>query len=118
MKSFYIFGTIFFIVYGQLIIKWQMAGTRPLPNNFSEKIIVLIQMSIEPWIPSAFLSAFMSSLCWMAAIIVFELSYSDPLMSLSFMFVLSEFFFYESITLPKLSGVSLNMTSIIAEAQR
>ena len=119
MGYFYIFGTIFFTVYGQLIIKWQMAKVGPLPHAFSEKAIFLLQMFFNPWILSAFLSAFVASLCWMAAMTKFELSHAYPFMSLSFVFVLvlSGFFFHESITLPKLFGVFLIMTGIIVGAQ-
>jgi multidrug transporter EmrE-like cation transporter len=115
----YIFGTILFTVYGQLIIKWQMAKTNPLPHIFGEKIIFLLQMFLNPWILSAFLSAFLASLCWMAAITKFELSHAYPFMSLSFVFVLvlSGFLFQESITLPKLFGVLLIITGVIVGAQ-
>ena len=119
MRYFYIFGTILFTVYGQLIIKWQMAKAGALPHVFSEKVIFLLQMFFNPWILSAFLSAFVASLCWMAAMTKFDLSYAYPFMSLSFVFVLvlSGFFFHESITLPKLLGVLLIMTGIIVGAQ-
>lgn len=119
MRYLYIFGTIFFTVYGQLIIKWQMAKVGSLPDAFSEKIIFLLQMFLNLWILSAFLSAFIASLCWMAAMTKFELSHAYPFMSLSFIFVLvlSGFFFHESITLPKLLGVLLIMAGIIVGAQ-
>ena len=119
MGYLYIFGTIFFTVYGQLIIKWQMAKVGSLPDAFSEKIIFLLQMFLNLWILSAFLSAFIASLCWMAAMTKFELSHAYPFMSLSFIFVLvlSGFFFHESITLPKLLGVLLIMAGIIVGAQ-
>jgi uncharacterized membrane protein len=119
MSYLYVFGTILFTVYGQFIIKWQMAKAGPLPHVFSEKIIFLLQMFFNFWILSAFLSAFVASLCWMAAMTKFELSHAYPFMSLSFVFVLvlSGFFFHESITLPKLLGVLLIMAGIIVGAQ-
>ena len=119
MAYLYILGTVLFTVYGQLIIKWQMGKASSLPGVFSEKIIFLLQMLFTPWILSAFLSAFVASLCWMAAMTKFELSHAYPFMSLSFVFVLalSGFFFHESITLPKLFGVLLIMTGIIVGAQ-
>jgi len=116
---FYIVATILFTVYGQLIIKWQMVKVGPLPQVFSEKIFFLLQMFFNPWILSAFLSAFVASICWMAAMTKFELSHAYPFMSLSFVFVLvlSGLFFHEAITLPKLFGVLLIMTGIIVGAQ-
>jgi len=119
MGYFYVFGTILFTVYGQLIIKWQMAKAGSLPHAFSEKVIFLLQMFLNPWILSAFLSAFVASLYWMAAMTKFELSHAYPFISLSFVFVLvlSGFFFHESITLPKLLGVMLIMAGIVVGAQ-
>lgn len=67
----YIFGTILFTVYGQFIIKWQMAKAGPLPHVFGEKSFFSCRFS-DPWILSAFLSAFVASLCWMVAMTKFE----------------------------------------------
>lgn len=115
MNYIYIFGTILFTVYGQLIIKWQMAKVGPLPDAFSEKVIFLLQMFLNLWILSAFLSAFIASLCWMAAMTRFDLSYAYPLMSLSFVLVLilSALFFHEPITTAKVLGVIFIMAGII-----
>ena len=119
MGYFYIFGTIFFTVYGQLAIKWQMAKVGPLPDVFSHKIFFLLQMFLNPWVLSAFFSAFVASICWMAAMTKFELSYAYPFMGLSFVFVivLSGLFFHEGITFPKVLGVVLIVTGIVVGAQ-
>ena len=115
MNYTYIFGTFLFTVYGQLIIKWQMAKVGPLPDAFSEKVIFLLQMFLNLWILSAFLSAFIASLCWMAAMTRFDLSDAYPLMSLSFVLVLilSALFFHEPITTAKVLGVIFIMAGII-----
>ena len=99
---FYIFGTIFFTVYGQLVIKWQMAKVGLLPYDLDEKIFFLLKMFFNPWIFSAFISAFVAAICWMAAMTKFDLSHAYPFMSISFVFVIifSGLFFGEVITLP------------------
>ena len=119
MSYFYIFATIFLTVYGQLIIKWQMAKVGPLPQVFNEKLLFLLKMFFNPWILSAFLAAFIASICWMAAMTKFELSHAYPFMSLSFVLVivLSGLFFHEAITLPKMLGVGLIMAGIVLGAQ-
>ncbi len=115
----YIFSSILLTVYGQVIIKWQMVKAGSLPHVFSEKIVFLLLMFFNPWILSAFFSAFIASLCWMAAMTKFELSHAYPFISLSFVFVLilSVFFFHETITLPKMLGVLLIVTGIVIGAQ-
>jgi multidrug transporter EmrE-like cation transporter len=119
MSYLYIFGTILFTVYGQLIIKWQMAKVGPLPQVFSDKIFFLLQMFFNPWILSAFLAAFVASICWMAAMTKFELSYAYPFTSLSFVLiiVISALLFHEAITLPKMLGVLLIMAGIVVGVQ-
>ena len=45
MGYFYIFGTIFFTVYGQLILKWRMSALGgSLPNEFLDKILFLFKL--------------------------------------------------------------------------
>ena len=119
MGYLYIFGTILFTVYGQIIIKWQVSNAGAFPVDATGKMWFLLQMFLNPWILSAFLSGFLAALCWMAAMTKFELSHAYPFMSLSFVFVLilSGVFFHESITLPKLLGVMLIMAGIIVGAQ-
>ena len=119
MDYLYIFGTIFFTVYGQLIIKWKMAEVGPLPQVISEKIFFLLQMFFNPWILSAFFSAFIASLFWMAAMTKFDLSYAYPFMSLSFVLVLilSTLFFHEPITAAKVLGVIFIMAGIVIGAR-
>jgi multidrug transporter EmrE-like cation transporter len=119
MGYVYIIGTIFFTVYGQLVIKWQMAQTSGLPALFSDKVIFLLSMFMNLWVVSAFASAFLASLCWMAAMTKFDLSFAYPFMSTSFILVLvlSGFFFHEPVSLPKLIGICLITVGIVVSAQ-
>jgi drug/metabolite transporter (DMT)-like permease len=69
-----------------------------LPLEFIDKVWFLFHRFANIWILSGFLSAFLASLCWMAAMTKFELSFAYPFMSLSFVFVLvsSMLFFGEA----------------------
>ncbi|MFC7321703.1 EamA family transporter [Halobacillus campisalis] len=111
----YIFGTIFFTVYGQLILKWKIDQYGGLPELWRDKFIFIIQLLLNPFILSGFLSAFVASLFWMAAMTKFDISYAYPFMSLSFVlvFLLSVFFFGEPITFQKVMGVSFIVLGII-----
>ncbi len=107
MGYVYIAGTIFFTVYGQLILKWQVMKVGNLPGDNLEKVIFLMKLFMNPWVISSFLAAFVASFFWMAAMTKFELSQAYPFMSLSFVLVfgLSIFFFHESATLFKYIGM-------------
>ncbi|SDI36416.1 EamA-like transporter family protein [Alteribacillus persepolensis] len=119
MGYVYIFGTIFFTVYGQIMLKWRISAYGSLPEEFREKVIYLLKLLLDPLILSGFLSAFVASLFWMAAMTKFDLSYAYPFMSLSFMlvFILSIFLFQETITIHKVAGLILIMAGIVVTSQ-
>lgn len=115
LDYFYIFGTILFTVYGQLVVKWQVSKAGPLPASFSERAFFLANLLLNPWIISAMVGAFLAMLCWLSAMTKFELSYAYPFMSLAFVLVLilSAVLFHESVTMPKVLGVGLVIAGII-----
>lgn len=88
MEYMYIALTILFTVYGQLTLRWQMAQVGELPPAWMAKLVFLFQQFANPWVLSALGSAFIASLCWMAAMTKFELSFAYPFMSLSFVLVM------------------------------
>ena len=120
MGYFYIFGTIFFTVYGQLILKWRMSALGgSLPNDLLDKIFFLFKLVFDPFIFSGFASAFIASFFWMAAMTKFELSYAYPFMSGAFVlvFVLSVLFFHEVVTWQKILGLALIVAGIIVTSR-
>jgi drug/metabolite transporter (DMT)-like permease len=106
MGFVYIALTILFTVYGQLIIKWQISKAGMLPNDLFDKILFLLSQFTNPWILSGFATGFAASLCWMAAMTKFELSFAYPFMSLSFaiVMILSILFFGELFAWNKVIG--------------
>jgi multidrug transporter EmrE-like cation transporter len=115
----YIFLTIFFTVYGQLMIKWQMAGAGVLPGPIVPKLIFLFRMFTNFWVMSAFVAAFLAALCWMAVMTKLDLSHAYPFIGLTFVLVLfsSGMFFHEPITMLKIAGVVLILAGIIIGSQ-
>jgi len=111
----YIFGAVLFTVYGQLVVKWQVAKAGALPLALSNRIPFLLGLLFNPWIMSGIAASFLALLCWMAAMTKFELSYAYPFMSLAFVLVLilSPIFFQEAVTLPRVLGVVLVVLGII-----
>jgi multidrug transporter EmrE-like cation transporter len=118
MGYLYILGAVLLTVYGQ-VIKWQISKAGAFPEGIVEKIGFLLCMVLNPWVISSLCCAFLAFLCWMAAMTKFDLSYAYPFMSLSFVMVLvlSALFFQETITLPKVCGVSFIMLGIAIGAQ-
>ena len=108
-------GSVLFTVYGQIIVKWQVAKAGALPATLSERIPFLLGLILNPWVLSAILAGFFALLCWLAAMTKFELSYAYPFMSLAFVFVLvlSAVLFREPLTVAKILGVLLIIAGII-----
>ena len=119
MGYFYIFGTIFFTVYGQIVLKWRMNGMGSLPEGTGDKIIFLIKVLFDPWVFSGFFAAFIASFFWMAAMTKFDISYAYPFMSSAFVlvFLLSVILFNESVTWHKVTGLALIVAGIIVTSR-
>ena len=115
MRYFYIFGAVFFTVYGQIVLKWRINGAGSLPERISDKIIFLARLLFDSWVFSGFLAAFVASFFWMAAMTKFDISYAYPFMSSAFVlvFLLSIVLFQEAITWQKITGLILIVAGII-----
>ncbi len=115
----YIFATILLTVYGQLVVKWQVAKAGVLPASLSAKIPFLVNLVLNPWILSGIAGGFFALLCWLVAMTKFELSYAYPFMSLAFVLVLilSAVLFQEAVTVPKILGLLLVMAGIIVASR-
>jgi len=105
----YIFATIIFTVYGQIIMKWRIAKFGAFPEYWLDKLKFLFSVLFDPFVFSGFVAAFIASFAWMAAMTKFEISYAYPFMSLNFVivFLLSMILFTESFSFYKLFGVLL-----------
>jgi multidrug transporter EmrE-like cation transporter len=119
MAHLYIFGTILFTVYGQMIIKWRVPFHGNLPEETIPKLIFLLKLFFDPFIMSGFIAAFLASLCWMAAMTAFELSYAYPFMGLTFVlvFLASVFLLGEQVTSYKILGLVLIVLGIFVASR-
>jgi undecaprenyl phosphate-alpha-L-ara4N flippase subunit ArnF len=105
----YIFGTIIFTVYGQIILKWRLTNLQiNLPEGLVQKGIYLTKLILDPYILSGFASAFVASLFWMVAMTKFEITTAYPFMSLapSLVFIIGVFFLGETFTVGKIIGLA------------
>lgn len=111
--------TLTLTVYGQLVLKWQMGGAGPLPEGGWPKLQFLLQQFLNPWILSGFISAFLASLAWMAAMTRMDLGYAYPFMSLAFVIVMvfGVLFLGEALSLPKVAGTLLVMAGLVVIAR-
>lgn len=111
MRYLYIFATLFFTVYGQLILKLRIGKLAfALPDGgIWDKFMALIRLIFDPFIFSGFISAFIASMFWMAAMTKFEITQAYPFMSLApaIVFILGVWLLNETFTYGKVIGLVL-----------
>ena len=115
----FIFGTIFFTVYVQIVLKWRVVRLWALPDDFGGKMSFLFQVLQDSWIISGLASALVASFFWIGAMTKFDLSYAYPFMSASFVlvFFLSVLLFQEPVTFSKVAGLLLIISGIIVTSR-
>ncbi len=117
MKYLYIFVTLFFTVYGQIVLKWRINGLGWKPNTESVWLAVsnYLRFLFDPFIFSGFLSAFVASVFWMLAMTKFELTEAYPFMTLApaLVFLLGMFLLNETFTWGKVIGLCFIIVGII-----
>ncbi len=117
MRYLYIFFTLFFTIYGQLILKWRIGKLSfALPETgLLDKFSALIRLIFDPFIFSGFVSAFIASLFWMAAMTKFQITEAYPFMSLApaIVFLLGVWLLNETFTWGKVLGLVLIMVGIV-----
>ncbi len=79
MAYFYIFLTVCFTVFGQVIIKFRVVKYSPLPESFIGKMKFLSAVLTDPLIIIGFASAFLASIAWIAVMTKLDLSYAYPI---------------------------------------
>ncbi|MGY0560311.1 EamA family transporter [Luteimonas sp. A277] len=109
-------ATILLTTFGQLVLKWQVSIPATPPFRFMEDWPTTLILLMRPWVIAALASAFLASLCWMAAVSRLELSKAYPFMALNFLLVgaLAIPLFGESLTRGKLVGIALVIAGLIA----
>ncbi|KGO89065.1 EamA family transporter [Flavobacterium suncheonense] len=106
----YIAGTLFFTVYGQIVLKWRLSLLKViLPERVIDKGIYLTKLILDPFVFSGFVSAFIASLFWMAAMTKLEITTAYPFMSLApaLVFMIGVLFLGETFTVGKAVGLVL-----------
>lgn len=110
MSYLYIVGTVIFTVYGQIVLKWRIAKYGVLPDEFSQKLIFLSKLLLDPFIFSGFCAAFIASFFWMAAMTKFDVSHAYPII-VGGLAILTSFiavvFLKESVSVLKIFGLTL-----------
>jgi multidrug transporter EmrE-like cation transporter len=109
MSWLYVLATITFTTIGQLLIKWQLGHSGPMPSQSGPMLVFLVRQLFSAPVILGFAAAFVAALSWMAALTKFQLNLIYPFMSLSFplTMVLSAYFFGEDLSWTKAAGMAV-----------
>lgn len=115
----WIFLTISFTVYGQIILKWRMQRLGAMPFELWDKVLFVLRVLFDPGVFSGICAAFLASVCWIVAMTKFELSYAYPFVSLCFVtvMILSAWLFGEPLSALKIFGVVFIVFGTILASQ-
>lgn len=114
MAYFFIALTILLTVYGQLILKWQVAQHAHLVST-PFALSNIAALLLKPWVISGFAAAFAASLCWMAAISRMPLSKAYPYMAVNFVLVaiMAAWLFQEQLDGYKIAGTLIVIIGVL-----
>ena len=117
MRYLYIFATLFFTIYGQMILKWRILKINwSMPHTgIWDMIVSYAKFLIDPFIFSGFLSAIVASVCWSMAMTKFQITEAYPFMSLApaIVFLLGVWLLGETFTIGKVVGLVLIIVGLI-----
>lgn len=109
MGYVYIFLTLLLSTYGQIVLKWRLNLKGSMPEGLMPKLYYFWEVFWDFWVISSFVSAFLASFTWIAALTKFDLSFAYPFTSLAFVMVMfiSYYLFSEPLSWQKLLGTLL-----------
>ena len=115
----YIAATVLLTVYGQLVVKWQVASAAERGGDPTDRAAFLVGLLANPWVLSALAAAFGASLCWMLAMVKLDLSHAYPFVALSFVLVLflSALLLSEPLSWLKVLGTLLIVAGVAIGSQ-
>jgi drug/metabolite transporter (DMT)-like permease len=118
MSYAYVAATVLLTVYGQLVVKWQVAEAARQGAS-ADRAAFLLGLIANPWVVSALAAAFGAALCWMLAMVKLDLSHAYPFVSLSFVLVLflSAALFGEPLGFAKIAGIVLIVIGVVMGSQ-
>jgi multidrug transporter EmrE-like cation transporter len=111
----YIFSTILFTVYSQLVLRWQVGGAGELPADAVGKVRFVATLLMNPWVITGIVATFFAGVSWMLAMTRFEIGYAYPFVSLNYVVILaaSVLLFHESLSGSKIVGTILVVAGIV-----
>jgi len=110
----FVFITIVFTIFGQLVIKWQASMAGVPPEDWRGRAQFLYAIAINPWIVCGLFSAVIAAVAWILAMTKLPINVAYPLVALTFpcVVVLSHVLFGEELTLLRLIGIALIVVGV------
>jgi uncharacterized membrane protein len=116
MKYLSVIGTLAFVTFGQLILKYEVNKLGISPGSELRSLLSFFaRLLTNVGVVSGLTAAAVAALCWLYALSRFELSAIYPLLSLNFVLVplLSAYLFREHLNAYNIAGILLIVAGIV-----
>lgn len=110
------FPVALLVAYSQIMLKWRMLSIGIIDMQSMPLLPRLLKYFSDPFILSAYITAFLSSLAWMYVITKLPLVAAFPVyIGITFVLVIAGgwYFLSEAITLMRVASVTLILTGIV-----
>ena len=115
MKYLFLFGSVVFTAYCQLMLKWRVDVFGSIPNHSSSAVKHFIKIFVDPYMLTCYIAGLLALVLWMITLTKFELSLAyTSFMSMTFMVVviMSMVLFQEMISPMRYLGFALMVGGI------
>ncbi len=110
------FPVALLVAYSQIMLKWRMLNIEVVDIQSLPLLPRILKYLSDPFILSAYLTAFLSSLLWMYVIIKLPLVVAFPVyIGITFILVIAGgwYFISEAVTFMRLASITLILTGIV-----
>lgn len=110
------FPVALLVAYSQIMLKWRMLNIEVVDIQSLPLLPRILKYLSDPFILSAYLTAFLSSLLWMYVIIKLPLVVAFPVyIGITFILVIAGgwYFISETVTFMRLASITLILTGIV-----
>jgi multidrug transporter EmrE-like cation transporter len=110
------FPVALLVAYSQIMLKWRMLNIGIIDMQSMPLLPLLLKYFSDPFILSAYITAFLSSLAWMYIITKLPLAIAFPVyIGITFVLVIvgGWYFLSEAVTLARFASILLIFTGII-----
>lgn len=115
----YLVLCLFFAVFSQIVMKWQVNKAGPSPAGIPDITAYMLHLLLNPWVIAGAFATFFAGIAWLLAISRLDLSHAYPFVGTLFviMLIIGGFLFNEPFSWQKIAGTALITAGVALSSQ-